>query len=112
MVSSMSISIARGSCVVLFGVICCSGPFRFWRHRGQDRIDIATGLEAKGGAAVVEQVEFDVAPAAHQLLFAIRRRPRRGKIPAYQFGIDLQEGAADIPGEVEVGLPVAGIVMV
>src|SRR6202047_5645307 len=54
-------------------------PFHLRRHRRQDRIDIATGLEAECGAAVVEQVEFDVATAAHQLLLAIGCCPgRRG----------------------------------
>src|SRR3979490_302931 len=106
MVSSMSISIARGSFVIV------SGPFPWGGHRGQDRIDVAAGLQAKGRTTVVEQVEFDVAAAAHQLLFAIRWRPRRTEIPADQIGIDLQKRAADVLGKGEIGIPVSGIMVI
>ena len=88
----------------------CSRPFHFGRHRRQDRIDIAAGFQTENGAAVVEQVEFDIAAAPDQLLLAIGRRPRRVEIAPHQFGIDLQEGAADVLGEGEVGIPVAGVV--
>jgi hypothetical protein len=49
-------------------------PFkRLWpsgerRQRHQDRLDIAAGLEPELGAAVVEQVEFDIAAAADELM--------------------------------------------
>jgi hypothetical protein len=39
-------------------------PSHFGRQRHEDRLDIAAGLEAEEGAAVVEQVEFDIAAAA------------------------------------------------
>src|SRR5664279_2305598 len=102
MVSSMSISIARGSLVI-------SWPLHFGRHRRQDRIDIAAGLQPEDGAAVVEQVEFDVAAAADQLLLAVLGGPWRRKISPDQFGIDFGEGAADALREGEVGVPGARV---
>src|ERR1700690_3442039 len=103
MVSSISISIARGSCVM------GSRPLPFGRPRRQDRIDIAAGLQPEDGAAVVEQVEFDVAAAADQLLLAVFSGPRLGKIAPDKFGIDLCEGAADALRKGEVGVPVARV---
>ena len=101
----MSISMARGSGMR-------SRPFHLRRQRGQDRIDVAAGLQPEDGAAVVEQVEFDIAAAADQLLLAIGRRPRRVEIAPHQLGIDFQEGAADVLGEGEIGVPVAAVVPV
>src|ERR1700693_4144321 len=84
-----------------------SRPLHHRRQRGQDRLDIAAGLEAENGAAVVEQVELDIAAAADQLLFALGLVPRVCEIAPHQFGIDVPEGAADLAGEGEIGLPVA-----
>src|ERR1700722_7045058 len=103
MVSSISISIARGSCVM------GSRPLHFGRHRRQDRIAFHPGLEPGEGAAVVEQGEFDVAAAADQLLLAVLSGPWRAEIAPDQFGIDLCEGAADALRKGEVGVPVAGV---
>src|SRR4051812_35375629 len=69
-----------------------SRPFHLRRHGGEDGVDIAAGLEAKDGAAVVKQVEFDIAAAADQLLLAVFGCPWRIEIAPHQFGIDLQEG--------------------
>src|SRR5690349_19266480 len=89
-----------------------SRPFHLRRHRGEDGVDIAAGLEAKDGAAVVEQVELDIAAAADQLLLAVSRRPWRIEIAPHQLGIDFQESAADVLGEDEIGLPVAAVMPV
>ena len=65
---------------VVSGLAASDGPLRplhLGRHRRQDRLDIAAGLQAEGGAAVVEQVELDIAPSADQLLLAIGRGPGR-----------------------------------
>ena len=88
-----------------------SGPFHFGRHRRQDRVDIATGLQPENGASVVEQVEFDIAAAPDELLLTVRLGPRLANC-SHQLGIDVQESAADILGESEIRIPVAGIVMV
>src|SRR6478609_1870975 len=103
MVSSMSISMARGSSVVILR------PLHFWRQRGQDRIDITAGLEAEDRAPVIEQIEFDIAAAADQLLLAILGAPRRSEIATHQRWIDLQEGAADVLREGKIGLPIATV---
>src|SRR6516164_6100061 len=106
MVSSMSISIARGSSLIT------SRPFHFGGHRRQDRFDIATGLQPEDGATVVEQIEFDIAPAPDQLFLALLRAPVHSEISPDKFGIDFQEGAADVLREGEIGVPIAGIVVV
>src|SRR5438128_422734 len=106
MVSSISISIARGSCVIVLW------PLRFGRHRRQDRLHIAAGLQPEDGAAVVEQVEFDIAAAPDQLLLAVFSAPASRKIAPDDFRIDLQEGAADVLREGEVGVPIPAIVPV
>src|SRR5262245_13169345 len=87
-------------------------PFHFRRHGGENRIDIAAGLQTKDGAAVIEQVEFYIAPAPDQLLLAVGLVPWRVEIAPHQFGIDLQQRAADVLGKREVGIPVAAVVPV
>src|SRR3954453_286794 len=109
MVSSISISIAVGSCVIAFTF---SRPLHFRRHRGEDGLYVAAGLQAEDGASIVEQIEFNVASAPDQLFFTVGRAPRRVEIAPDDFGINLQKGAADILGKGEVGIPVAGIVPV
>src|SRR5277367_2286201 len=52
-----------------------SRPLHLRRHRGQDRVDIAAGLQSKDGAAVVEQVEFDITSAPDQLFLAVASVP-------------------------------------
>src|SRR5258705_12483306 len=103
MVSSISISMARGSCVIVLR------PFHFRRHRRKDRFDIAASLEPKNRAAVIQQVEFDVASAPDQLLFAVGFVPWRVEIAADELGVDFQEGAADLLGEGKVSVPVAAV---
>src|SRR6266481_6303495 len=80
-------------------VSSCSRPLHFGRHRRQDRLDIAAGLEPKDSAAVVQQVELDVTSAPDQLLFAVGFVPPRIEIAPDQLGIDFQEGAPDLLGE-------------
>src|SRR5215213_77625 len=89
-----------------------SWPLYLRRHRREDRIYIAAGLQPKNCAAVVEQVELDVAPAPDQLLLAVGGIPGQGEIAPDEFGIDLQEGAADVLREGEVGVPVARVMPV
>ncbi len=51
-------------------------PAHLGRQRHQDRLDIAAGHQAELGAAVVQQVELDIAAAAHELVLALGGRPR------------------------------------
>src|SRR5262245_28147270 len=89
-----------------------SRPAHQRRHRGEDRLDIAAGLQAENGAAVVEQVELDIAAAPHELLFAVGLRPGRCDVAPDDRGIDAEKGAPDLLGEVEIGLPVAAVEIV
>src|SRR5216683_2545317 len=89
-----------------------SRPPNLGRQGHQDRLDIAAGHQAELGAAVVQQVELDVAAAPHQLVFALGFRPRLVHVPAHQLGIDREEGLADVAGEGEVAGEVAAVEIV
>jgi len=39
-------------------------PFRFRRQAHEDRLDVAAGLKAEQGAAIVDQIEFRIAAAS------------------------------------------------
>src|SRR6202163_3681609 len=52
-----------------------SRPFHFRRHRRQDGIHIAAGFQPEDGAAVVEQIEFDVTSAPDELLLVVFSLP-------------------------------------
>jgi GMP synthase-like glutamine amidotransferase len=73
-------------------------PLHHGRHGAEDRFDIAAGLEAEGGAAVVEQVELDVAAAADQLLVAVGFGPGRCPSCGGRAGVAVQEGRGRRPG--------------
>ena len=51
-------------------------PAHLGRQRHQDRFDAPVGAQAEHGAAVVEQVELDVAAAAQRAASGARARPR------------------------------------
>src|SRR5208283_2548947 len=84
-------------------------PFHHRRHRGQDRLDIAAGAQAKDRAPVIEQIELDVTSALHELFLALGFGPGLAEISPHQLGIDAEEGAADFLSEGEIGLEVAAI---
>ncbi len=86
-----------------------SRPLHQRRHRGEDRGDVAAGLQAEDRAAVVDQVELDIAPAADELFLALGFLPWREEIAPHQPRVDIEEGEADVAGEGEVGLPVARV---
>src|SRR5258705_6772181 len=81
------------------------GPFHHRWQRGQDRLHVATGLQPEHRAAVVEQIELDIAAASHQLLLAFTCAPGTGKIAANEVGIDGKKGAADVSREGKRSLP-------
>src|SRR3954463_12709696 len=89
-----------------------SWPLHLRRQRRQDRVDIAAGLESENRAAVVEQVELDIASAPDQLLLAVFGRPCRREIATHDVRIGLQEGVADGVGEGEIGAPITAVVPV
>src|SRR5690606_4217732 len=61
---------------------------------------------------IVEQVELGVAPAAQQLVAALLLGPGLLHVPAHELRVDLKKGAADVPGEGKVSLPVAAVEVV
>ena len=75
------------------------GPADFRRQRHQDRLDIAAGHQAELGAAVVQQVEFDIAAAAHELVFALCGGPGLVHVGAHDARIGVEEGLADGAGD-------------
>src|SRR5713226_2142445 len=89
-----------------------SRPFHFRRHRRQDGLHIAAGFQPEDGAAIVEQIEFDVTSAPDQLLLAVISAPWCAKIAPDKFEINSKECASDILGEGKVGVPVAAVVPV
>src|SRR3982074_2722580 len=89
-----------------------SRPLHHGRQRRQNRVDIAAGAQPEDGAAVVEQVELDIAAAARELLLALGLAPGRGEILSHQLGIDPGEGAADVLGEGEIAVPIAAVEIV
>ena len=62
-------------------------------------------LKAEHRAAVVEQIELDIAAAAHELLLAVGLAPGHGEIAPHDLGIDAQEGAADVLREGQAPRP-------
>src|SRR6185312_1029453 len=78
----------------------------------QNALDIAAGLEAEGGAAVVEQIELDIAAAPFRLFGAHRVVPSLAPMAAHDPGIDIEEAEADFAGEGEILVPIAAVVMV
>src|SRR6187551_4039699 len=89
-----------------------SWPLYLRWHRREDGIHIAAGFQPEDGAAVIQQVELDIAASPDQLLLAVRGGPGKREVAPDQFRIDPQEGAADVLREGEVGVPVAGIMPV
>ena len=51
-------------------------PFYHGRHGGEDGLHIAAGFQAEGCAAIIEQVELDIASALDELFFAFVLGPR------------------------------------
>src|SRR3981081_1017262 len=89
-----------------------SRPARLGRQGHQDRFDIAAGHQAELGAAIVQQVELDIAAAPHQLVLALGFRPRLVHVPAHQPGIDFQEALAAAARKSEGAREVAAVEIV
>src|SRR5437868_10936604 len=70
---------------------------------------MAAGAQPEPGAAVVQQVEFDVAAAAHQLMLPLLRRPRPVHPRPHDTREDREKGFPDCPDEGEIALPAAAV---
>ena len=91
-----------------------TGGARPWRLPGhlrrqahQDGVDIPAGLQAKDRAAVMQQVEFDIAPAPHQLMGPLGLGPGLMHAVADDPRIGVEEGLPHIAGEGEIILDAA-----
>src|SRR5690606_5308853 len=82
-------------------------PLHLGRQGHQDGLRIAAGLQAEGGAAIIEQVELHIAAAATELVLALLLRPVMVHVAADDLGIDIAKRPADVLGEGEVLFPVA-----
>src|SRR6478609_8570099 len=87
-------------------------PAHHWRHRTQNSLDVAPGLKAEHGTAVVEQIELDIEAPAGKLLRALRFRPRFHHPPAHDPWIDLQQSKSDVARECKILLEVARVEMI
>ena len=77
------------------------------RQAGQDRGDIAAGLQAEDGAAIVKKVEFDVTAAPDQLFVAVVIGPVFVEMGSDQVAVDDKKRTPDILDEVQIGIPAA-----
>src|SRR3546814_6045346 len=72
-----------------------------------DRLDVAAGLQAEQRAAVMQQVELDVAAAPNQLVASLLLGPAIVHVPLDEARVDVEECLSDVAGEGEVGLEAA-----
>src|ERR1700683_3108612 len=72
---------------------------------GEDGIDVAAGFQAENRAAIVDEVELDIAAAARLLFEPVGLRPGACEIAAHDLGVGGQKCLADVAGKGEVGAP-------
>src|SRR3546814_15463602 len=77
-------------------------PCRVRGQAHQDRVDIAAGLEPEQRAAIVDEVEFGVAPAPFELARLVRVGPRQPHAAAPDRGEDIEKGEPPGFGEGEL----------
>src|SRR5579863_5616359 len=94
------------------GVRVASGPRDLRRQRHQDRFDIAAGSETEPRAAVVKQVEFNIAPAANKLVAALFGGPGGVHPGPRDPRIDREKRLAHAPHKGKVAVPVAAVEIV
>src|SRR5579872_710114 len=83
-----------------------SRPPYLRRQAHQDRLHIPAGLQTEQRAAVVDQVELNVPPTPHQLVFALRVGPTLQHPTPYNAREHLQERRSNITGECEIRIGV------
>src|SRR6185437_10578475 len=88
------------------------GPTHLGRQRHEDRFDMAAGLEAEERAAVIDEIELDIAAAADELKTPLLLGPALAHVAAHQRRIDAEKRLADIAGEGEIARPIAAVEIV
>src|SRR5579885_1078651 len=71
--------------------------------------DITAGFQAEAGAAVIKQVEFDIAAAADQLMAALLFAPRQSHARPNDCRVDADKRLSDRLHKTEVALPIAAV---
>src|SRR3546814_3362915 len=84
------------------GALFLSGPFGERRQAHQDRVDIAAGLEPEQSPAVVDEVEFGIAPAPDQLRLALGLGEGQAHAAAHDLREDVEERLADRLRQLEI----------
>src|SRR6266550_2930834 len=82
-----------------------SFPLRNRGHGGQNAFHIAAGLEPEMRAAVIKQVELDIAAAPLGLFMALFHGPAFRHAPADDLRLDVEKGFTHAFGECEVAVP-------
>src|SRR5262249_7586342 len=81
-------------------------PLNRGRHGRQDGFNVAAGLQAENGTAVIQEIEFNVATAADQLFLAVSFGPGDCEVPANQPWVDSQECSTNILRECKRLIPI------
>src|SRR5690606_23751408 len=89
-----------------------STPLHLGGQAHQDGVDVAAGLEAEQGAAVVDEVELGIAAAPFELLLLVLGRPFHAHPLAHDLREHVEERLAHILGEGEIALPLRAPVFV
>src|SRR6185437_5571044 len=89
-----------------------SPPFGYRRHGGENAFDIAAGLQAEMGAAVIEQIEFDITAAPLGLFVAFLFGPGFHHAAADDPGLDVEKGFSNGFGEGKVAFPIAAVMVI
>ncbi len=89
-----------------------SRPSHLGRQRHEDRLDIAAGREAEQRAAIIKQIELDVAAAPHELVAALPIGPGFQHVASHDRRVDGEKGLADVAREGEVPRPIAAVEIV
>jgi hypothetical protein len=81
------------------------------RQAHQHGVRVMPGFQPELGAPVIDEVVFGIEPAMDQLRILVGLGPGLHPVRVFdQRHEGRQEGAADILGQREIGLPVAGVV--
>src|SRR5690606_38863626 len=73
------------------------------------RLDVAARAQAEDGAAIIQKIEFGVAPAPDELFLPLGLAPGQHDVAPHDLRINGEEGEPDFAGESKIGFPVARV---